>query len=155
MVQKILDIHIVDKQQSLSLSLSGVKILVKAVIVLEGRRCDEVSVHFVETAEICHLHGEFFGDPSPTDCISFPMDEDEDDIGMCVLGDVFVCTSTAVEYAKEHKCDPYQETALYIVHGLLHLMGYDDMNDEDRLEMRSAEERHMKNLALLNVSLKG
>lgn len=110
-------------------------------------------MHFVETEEISHLHGQFFGDPSPTDCISFPMDGVEED-GYCVLGDIFVCPNAAIEYAKEHQCDLHEETALYVVHGLLHLMGYDDIKDEDRQQMRAAEKRHMAHLAQLHVSLK-
>jgi probable rRNA maturation factor len=147
-------IEVFNNQTSQALSLRAVKALVKAVIAFEGQSCDEVTLHFVETDEICRLHEQFFGDPSTTDCISFPMDDCEDGIGPCVLGEVFVCPATAVEYAKTHHGDSNHECTLYIVHGLLHLMGYDDIDDADIVEMRAAEERHMQNLKQLNLILK-
>lgn len=118
--------------------------LVRAVVSSEGQRCDEVSIQFVDTPTICQLHADFFADPSPTDCISFPIDDPAS--AYRVLGEVFVCPATAIEYAQTHQGDPYMETSLYIVHGLLHLMGYDDISPEDEAAMRAAEQRHMKAL---------
>ena len=123
----------------------GLQLLVKETITFEGQSCDEVSIHFVTTEKISQLHDEYFDDPTSTDCISFPLDG-PDAIGYCVLGDVFVCPATALEYCAAHGGDPCTETILYVVHGLLHLMGYDDLNDEDRKIMKAAEKRHMKNL---------
>ena len=70
-----------------------------------------------------------------------------------MLGEVFVCPATAIAYAAEHGNDPHQETSLYIVHGLLHLMGYDDLDDASILLMRQAEERHMNQLQTLGLLL--
>ena len=138
-------IHVINEQKSLKISSRQVKNLVSLVLKEENCSCDEVSVTFVDTPRICELHEEFFQDNSPTDCISLPMDMEEDDIYR-ILGEVFVCTDTAIEYAKEHNTDPKEETALYIVHGLLHLMGYDDIEDEDRVQMRAAEKRLMQKI---------
>ena len=75
--------------------------------------------------------------------------------GYTILGDVFVCPETAVDYANTHDLAPYHELSLYIVHGLLHLMGYDDILEEDRNEMRKAEEKHMKHLKKKGSFIKG
>lgn len=132
----------------------AVKKVVGAVIALEKQVCDEVSVHFVTEKEICKLHKKYFNDPSVTDCVSFPMDDFESVTGYRILGDVFVCPQTAVYYAQEHCSDPFLECTLYIVHGLLHLMGYDDMEPKLKAAMRKAEKKHMNNLRKLNLLLK-
>jgi probable rRNA maturation factor len=102
--------------------------------------CDEVAIHLVDKEKISELHQAYFNDPTPTDCISFPIDE-------TVLGEVFVCPAVACEYALKHKKDPYMETALYIIHGLLHLLGYDDQDPADRLQMQRKQQRCLKQLA--------
>ncbi len=118
----------------------------------EGQRCDEVGVYLVDTSTICDLHEQFFQDPSPTDTISLPMDDE--DAAYRVLGEVFVCPETACKYVTENGGDPYIETTLYIVHSLLHLMGYDDIDDVDRAKMREAEARHMEHLVREDLALK-
>lgn len=132
-----------NSQKELSISLEGVQPLVQAVLAAEKCRCDEVAIHFVSEKEICKLHKKFFDDPTPTDCISFPM---KIGVGYRLLGDVFVCPKVAVTYAEKHEKDPYRELTLYVVHGLLHLIGYDDIEDEDRAAMRAAEQRLMRRL---------
>lgn len=109
-------------------------------------QCDEVSIYLVSTKAICKLHEEFFQDPSTTDCISFPLDKKH-------LGEIFVCPATAVAYAKKKKLNPYRETALYIVHGLLHLLGYDDLRAKDKRTMRKKEKSCMAHLNGLGVFL--
>jgi len=139
------DTHIFNNQKDLPIDSRAVEAISSAVVALEQKAFDEAAVHFVDEPTICALHQRYFNDPSPTDCISFPMD-DANEEGYRVLGEIFVCPKAALDFAAEHKSSPYEETTLYIVHGLLHLMGYDDMNDEDRAKMRSAEERQMVNL---------
>lgn len=145
-------INFYNKQKNLPIASQAIKKIIKAVIALEGQVCDEVSVHFVTTREICRLHAEYFNDPSTTDCISFPMDDLDDEMGYRILGEVFVCPQTAIQYAQEHASNPYDECTLYIVHGLLHLMGYDDLEPKAKAVMRRAEKRHMAHLKKLNLS---
>lgn len=147
-------IDVANEQNDLPIDASQVAAIVTEVLRHESRECDEVSIHFVTEEEICALHQDYFDDPSPTDCISFPMDEDPDDPSeYSLLGDVFVCPKTAIRYAAEHLSDPYEETTLYVIHGLLHLMGYDDILDEDIKKMRAAENRHLCHLKTLDLSL--
>lgn len=148
-------VNVIDQQQTLKISEEQVKQLVKEVILSEGETCDEVNVYFVDTPTICDLHEQFFNDPSPTDCISFPLDEKTEGEGdYRLLGEVFVCPETAIDYLTHHSGSVYDETSLYIVHGLLHLMGYDDIEDEDISLMREAEKWHMQNLENLSLLLK-
>lgn len=147
-----MDVYISDQQTDLVISSLQVESLVKELIKFEAVKCDEVSVQFVDTESICSLHELYFNDPSVTDCISFPID-DEVEAGYFVLGEVVVCPKTALDYVKKNDGDPYWEVSLYLVHGLLHLIGYDDIGDKE-WEMRQAEKRVMNHLKHKNLLLK-
>ena len=139
-----MNVLVFDRQEDLAIDAQFVKPVVEKVLALENVNSDEVSVYFVSTEEICRLHEKFFDDPSPTDCISFPMDPKDGEDDHHILGEVFVCPRTAIDYVGESGGEAYQETTLYLVHGLLHLMGYDDVDDVE--EMRAAEKAHLNNL---------
>lgn len=145
-------IHITNSQRTLKIPKESVQTLVKAVIAFEKQSCEEVTIHFISKPRICELHALYFDDPSPTDCISFPMDESTD-APYRVLGEIFVCPQVAKEYAVKHQIDPYEELSLYIIHGLLHLMGYNDIDVRERALMRKAERRHIDNLKQLKLNL--
>ena len=143
-----------DDQSLLVVNPKQVEALVQAALDLEECPCDEVGVHLVAEAEMCQLHDEHFNDPSITDCMSFPVDDPRDDsLHFVALGDVFACPQVAIAYGKEHAICPYRELTLYIIHGLLHLLGLDDIEEVDRQEMRSAEARHMANLDAKHLCL--
>lgn len=145
-------VNIQDKQKRMRFSHDAITLIVNQVIRGEKQKCEEVTICFVTTNQICKLHKKFFDDPSTTDCISFPMDDEEEPYRL--LGEIFICPETALHYAQEHNTDPFEEVTLYIIHGLLHLMGYDDINDEDIVQMRKAEKRHMNKIKKLNYQLK-
>lgn len=149
-----MNVQIENSQSVLSLSENGVKRLVNTFLKSKDIECDEVVIHFVGKEEISLLHAKYFNDPSPTDCISFPIDSPKDPHEKCsVLGEVFVCPEVAIEYAKQENSDPYIEVSLYIVHGLLHLLGFDDIEMEEKKVMRGEENSAMdylkENKALL------
>lgn len=135
-------ISIIKKDRSVNLPAPFIKKICKVVAEGEGERFDELNLYFVSKEEIGKLHEEFFEDPSPTDCITFPLDGPEESYR--VLGDLFVCPTVAREYADKRGLDPVQECSLYLVHGLLHLFGYDDINENDRKVMKKAEKRYME-----------
>lgn len=63
-----------------------------------------------------------------------------------ILGDIIISTDAVVKASKIYGNSHSQELALYIVHGILHLLGYDDHSDKDRAQMRKKEEVVLKNL---------
>lgn len=144
-------VDVINRQSEMLIDPKRVREIVKAVIRNEGQRADEMAVYFVETTEICSLHEEFFDDPGLTDCISFPMDSPEETPRF--LGEVFICPSTAIQYCLREGGDPRAEATLYLVHGLLHLMGYDDIETRDRKVMRAEESKHMELLRAKNLIL--
>lgn len=98
----------------------------------------ELSIAIVDEAEIVRMHKEFLNDPAVTDVITFPGDEEDD-----LAGEICVCADFAARQAPLFDNDFDHELTLYLVHGWLHLAGYDDIEDEDRLAMRAAEKRTM------------
>ncbi len=139
-------IHIANHQKELPLQKSSVRKFVQSLLDYLGVDCEEIAIYFVSEKQISDLHGRFFNDPSPTDCISFPIDEQS-------LGEIFVCPKTALSYAAKKGLDPYEETSLYIVHGVLHLLGYDDLEEKARRSMRKKEKSCMRHLSKLGRSL--
>ncbi|WP_420420887.1 rRNA maturation RNase YbeY [Simkania sp.] len=141
-----------NSQDSLKIPPARVQLLVECMLAFKKVKTDELSIHFVDKKTISELHQEFFQDPTPTDCITFPVDApDEDPGGHHVLGEVFVCPEVAIEYAKDHKLLPYDEVSMYIIHGLLHLLGYDDLSLDEEKIMREEEKRCMKYLREQNA----
>ncbi|MEM7175721.1 MAG: rRNA maturation RNase YbeY [Chlamydiota bacterium] len=128
------------KQADLTICSSQVKNLVNVVLTYKQIVCDTVICHFVDTATISALHRDFFNDPTPTDCISFPLDAPTaSPPGDSILGEIFVCPRIAIDYATTHQLNPYDEVSLYLIHGLLHLIGYTDTEPKKRAEMRRQE----------------
>lgn len=149
-----MDIQVIVKQRHLTISKKAVKDLVKDFIECAKVAYDEVCIHFVDTPTICALHADFFNDPTPTDCISFPMDDSREATGYHAMGDVFVCPETALQYTQRKGGDPYHEITLYVIHGLLHLLGYDDIAPDERKAMRAAEKKCLTNIAKKNLWLR-
>jgi probable rRNA maturation factor len=113
--------------------------LATATLVGEGVGRAELSVSFVEESEITDLHLRYMGEPGPTDVLSFPQDDDEDEDGMRVLGDVVIAPAVA---ARNNVDEPDAEVRLLLVHGILHLLGYDHQREEERAAMWSRQERY-------------
>ena len=97
-----LKIRIFNGQRDLRLNREAIRALVRAVLSQENSEPDEVALHFVSEEKIQEVHEKFFDDPSPTDCISFPLDGS-------LLGEIFVCPKAAIDYAG--KDGAYEEMA--------------------------------------------
>lgn len=147
-----MNITVINEQDALTICPRQVEQIVQQVLKYENCSCDEVAIHFVNEQIICQLHLQYFDDASLTDCITFPIDEEEDGCYR-LLGEVFICPYTAILYAQKHQKDPYLETTLYLIHGLLHLLGYDDIDPVERKKMRQAERNNMRNLIKLGLKL--
>lgn len=144
--QPLPKVSVTNSQKDLPFSRVAVRKLVRKLLAHLKVQCDEIDIHFVTKRAIAKLHEEHFGDKAPTDTISFPLDKTH-------LGIVFVCPAIAQEYAVKHNLDPYEETTLYLVHGILHLLGYDDLTPKERRKMRKKERECLRALEL-NLSSK-
>ncbi len=108
-------VTVYNTQKDLSISVANVKLMVPFLLRTLEISTDEVIIHFVSQKSIGEIHADFFSDPSPTDCISFPIDppkKPNSDTKHQILGEVFVCPKIALQYAKSKNLDPHQETTL-------------------------------------------
>lgn len=107
----------------------------------------QVSVSFVSEDEIHSLNREFRDTDRATDVLSFPMEE-TDPRGVNILGDIVLCRDVALRQAEEFGHSALREITYLTVHSFLHLMGYDHMEDDDKVEMRTMEKEIMKKMGI-------
>ncbi len=107
-----------------------------------GRRA--VSVLVCDNAAIRELNAQWRGIDKATDVLSFPMEDDER-----ILGDIVLSLERAYEQAEEYGHSPAREIGFLTVHSMLHLYGYDHIEEADRIEMRAMEEKILTKLGLL------
>ena len=112
--------------------------LARHTLIAEGRSRVELSVSFVDEAEMTDLHVRYMDEAGSTDVLSFPLD-DVDERGVRLLGDVVIAPSVA---ARNNPADPAAEVRLLLVHGILHVLGYDHEEDAERAEMWARQERY-------------
>ncbi|HNX90445.1 MAG TPA: rRNA maturation RNase YbeY [Candidatus Omnitrophota bacterium] len=94
----------------------------------------EVNIVFVGNKKICSLNRKYLASKKTTDVIAFWEEEaaKSPENGMVFMGDVAISTDKAVENAKKFGTALNEEIALYVIHGILHLAGFDDIDEKDR-----------------------
>jgi probable rRNA maturation factor len=107
-----------------------------------GRDELELSIVFVGDGELARMHAEWLDDPTPTDVITFDLGDDAGG----PAGELYVSTERARAVARRRGTDVVGEHLLYVVHGVLHLCGYDDGDSRGRARMRRAERAVMREL---------
>ena len=111
----------------------------------------EISVTFVNLEEIHQLNLQYRNVDSPTDVLSFPQFENMEELpqaGEICLGDVVICSEKARQQAEEYGHSFEREILYLFVHSVLHLLGYDHMEEEEKKAMRRQEERIMERMGL-------
>jgi len=129
---------LVDDRQHEPLDVDGLTSLASECLAGEGAARSELSVSFVTEDEIADLHLRYMGEDGPTDVLSFPLEE-VDEEGVRILGDVVIAPSVA---ACNNPADPAAEMRLLLVHGILHLLGHDHEEAGERAEMWAIQERY-------------
>ena len=124
---------LVSDRQSDAVDAPALARLAAEVLAAEGRDGQELSLSFVAEDEMTDLHVRFMDEEGPTDVLSFPLDEDG------LVGDVVICPAVA---ARANPSDPAAELRLLVVHGVLHLLGYDHEEDGERAAMWERQERY-------------
>jgi probable rRNA maturation factor len=131
---------LVSNRQELNVDGPGLVDLARACLSGERFGPSELSVSFVTADEIADLHLRYMDADGPTDVLSFPLDEDDrDEDGVRVLGDVVIAPEIA---ARNNPDDPAAEMRLLLVHGILHLLGHDHEDEDERREMWALQERY-------------
>lgn len=136
-------------QEILDTMMKAAEICVAAENIETDRT--EISVTFVDMEEIHQLNMDYRQVDSPTDVLSFPQFDDLNDLpeeGEIALGDVVICEQKAREQAEEFGHSFEREIIYLFVHSVLHLLGYDHMDEDEKKIMRRAEEAVMEQLGL-------
>ncbi|MCF0105096.1 MAG: rRNA maturation RNase YbeY [Eggerthellaceae bacterium] len=138
-----------DQVENRSFSVQDVEEL--AIFTLRELGCpenSEVSISFVEEIFIQELNCDFLGTNKVTDVLSFECDNLDDefanDFEIYQLGDIVICPDFACKNADFYGCSFAEEIELLVVHGLLHLNGYDHVEDVDAQAMESKEDEILK-----------
>jgi probable rRNA maturation factor len=122
---------LVDDRQDLAVDTDAVVDL--ALRCLRGEdAAGELSLSFVTLEEMADLHERYMHEQGPTDVLSFPQGEDR------LLGDVVICPA----YAARNNDDLEAEVRLLVVHGILHLLGHDHEEDDERAVMWAKQESY-------------
>jgi len=116
---------------------------------VSGRSDAELVVRVVDEAESAELNGMFRNKPSPTNVLSFPF-EAPPGIDSAILGDVAICAAVVEREAREQGKTLAAHWAHMVVHGVLHLQGYDHIEADDADRMESTEIRIMQSLGFAN-----
>ncbi|PZE36623.1 rRNA maturation RNase YbeY [Curtobacterium sp. MCPF17_031] len=100
----------------------------------------ELAIVFVDEGAMEQLHIRWMDEPGPTDVLSFPMDElrpgtEDEPTPAGLLGDIVVCPQVAEEQAKTAGHSTLDEILLLTCHGILHLLGFDHAEPEEKAEM--------------------
>ncbi|HNZ82113.1 MAG TPA: rRNA maturation RNase YbeY [Sedimentibacter sp.] len=139
-----------DRQDMMEINGDNEAAIERAVeAVLTEEECDgdfEISVSFVTNEEIKELNKEYRNVDSETDVLSFPMNEEFD--GVTILGDIVISTQKIIEQADDFGHSPEREMIYLTVHSMLHLLGYDHMENDEKSAMRAKEKEIMKNLKI-------
>jgi probable rRNA maturation factor len=153
-----IDIYAADEQHDHEVDLERWVKLANAALTDEGvRGLCEVSLIFLDEPTIAALNQQFMGKSGPTDVLSFPIDNEPEPTGRVpdaggsgpgepatleipqMIGDVVICPAVAARNAIEHECSFDDEVALLVVHGVLHLLGWDHAQNDEAEQMEARE----------------
>ncbi|MDO5677660.1 MAG: rRNA maturation RNase YbeY [Propionibacteriaceae bacterium] len=106
----------------------------------------DLSILLVDEETMAQYHERFMDLPGPTDVMSFPMDElrapdDDEDPPIGLLGDIVICPQVTERQAAENGRDPKAEAEYLLIHGLLHLLGHDHAEPEEKAVMFGLNDR--------------
>ncbi len=153
-----IDIYAADEQHDHAIDLERWVALANGALTDEGvRGLCEVSLIFLDEPTIAALNAQFMGATGPTDVLSFPIDTEPEPTGRVpdaggsgpgepsqpeipqMIGDIVICPAVAARNALEHDCSFDDEVALLVVHGVLHLLGWDHVVDAEAERMEARE----------------
>lgn len=143
-----------DTNEDLDLELIRQKALktIEEVLKVENfNENAEVSLSIVDKETIHKLNKDYRNVDRETDVLSFPMDEeafDNEGNPIFLLGDIVICLDVARNQAAEFGHSLEREMMYLICHSTLHLLGYDHIEEDDKVKMRAKEKEVMKNLGV-------
>ncbi len=147
-------IEITDLQDFVRLDRKLILQVIRRVIKEEGRTAKSLSVVLTDNRHIRDLNREYLGHDLFTDVISFPLEDTDWPIGPGnggINGEIIASAELAAQQAQARGLDPQAELLLYLVHGLLHLMGYGDRTRSEAKHMHEREDELLEGLGFGSV----
>src|SRR3954447_24539505 len=138
-------IKIAIPQESVPVERAPMREVVRAVLEGEGVAEASISLAFVDNATIHRLNKQFLDHDEPTDVLTFPLSGPG---AKALEGEVVIGAEVARAVAADRGHDEQAELALYVIHGLLHLCGYDDTTPAAARRMRERERLYLQRLGL-------
>jgi len=129
-------IVITNRQHDRRVDTGRVRAVAEAVLAEAGLDA-EIGIHLVSAKRSAAVNGQFLQHEGPTDIITF----DHGSTPERLFGELFICVAEAVRQAEEFGTTWEQELLRYVIHGLLHLRGYDDLEPAKRRVMKREENR--------------
>lgn len=139
-------LEILDEQEMLDVPAETIRLLAVRILEDAGIVAGMLSIVLVDNATIHELNKQFLQHDYPTDVISFRIEEDAEN--NYLEGEIVVSAEMARERAPEFGWLPAHELLLYIVHGILHLVGFDDAESDDRQLMRQKEQEYLGSVGI-------
>ena len=121
----------------------------QTTLISESNRDTMLAIRVVDAAEGQQLNDTFRGKNYATNVLSFPADIQLPE-GPVILGDIAICLPVVIQEASDQGKSFEQHLAHMVIHGCLHLLGFDHENDEDALEMEMKEIGILQNLGYPN-----
>jgi len=131
----LLEIEVANAQRAVAVRIRQLRAVIAAVVADAGVRRGAISVAIVDDLTIRRLNHQFLGHDYATDVLSFVFARD----GARLEGEIIASGETAAAAAPRYGWPPEHELLLYVVHGALHLVGYDDRAPSSRAAMRRQE----------------
>src|SRR5687767_14228369 len=103
----------------------------------------ELGIHFVSAKQMANVHEQFMNIAGSTDVITFNHGSEPP---TRIHGEIFISIEDAIAQAREFKTTWQSETARYIIHGILHLLGHDDLRAKARAKMKREENRLLRKI---------
>ena len=142
-------VSIASPQEVVEIDRGHFRAVVRAVLEGESVADAEISLAFVDNTTIHRLNKRFLDHDEPTDVLSFPLSEAN---AKKLQGELVIGAEVAQAQATERGHDVKAELTLYVIHGLLHLCGYDDHDESEALKMRQRERYHLEKLGLPDIA---
>ena len=140
MMSAVIDVFVANEQSDIPLDEHRLVALARLAASEEGiDPRGEVTVLLVDRPSMASLKEKWLGEPGPTDVLAFPMDDQVPDDEPYILGDIVICPDVAREQSSSEKVG--EEVDLLLVHGFLHLVGYDHVRPQDARSMRHRERK--------------
>ena len=140
----MMQIEIANQQSLLAIDESQLQQAARQILESQRFRAAEISIAVVDNTTIHELNQRYLQHDEPTDVLSFVLEQDQ----AYLAGEVIVSAEMAVQRAPEFGWPAQHELLLYVIHGVLHLVGFDDQTDEARAEMQQAERTCLKTFGL-------